>query len=728
MIDLTTYALLRKQIASVASGISDVLVEGDELIFVLADGHEMRVAIPATEIRDAVVRDDVLVLTLEDNKEVVVDATLTQSGQSADAKVTGDAIGQLKGDIAEEVSARQTADNALTARIDTFTSLASGSTTGDAELTDIRVGYDGTTYASAGTAVRSQVSELRDDLSKLNEKIIIQANLVFEKYINKYVNAQGKWKTLDNFSMSNEVDIPTDSTTVRLVSRVKNAYLSKLVFLDSNNAIIEYFVNDIGEIDMLFDIPPEATQILVSNEVNDSGLVNGLAELYFNKIEMLDNQVRDIDERLKNVEDKAINENETSLKTPNQYALVVGDTFELFYKGIINAVNTDLFHIEIECSKGNSYKKRFIFTPTNEDVGTIPMSIKLYDLYYNLLDTKTLDLVVKNKAENPNTEKVVLYVTDSLGANGYAPDEFNRRLVGNGGTPLADGLTNISFIGTCKSLTNNVKYEGYGGWTFDTYNNESKSSAFMWIVTSHDKTSDDQHSIYKDANNNTWKLETIEDDRIKLIRTSASGTLPSSGTLTWVSGGTNNGTIVYTSSEQASGNPFWNESVSKVDFANYVSNQGKTSLDYVYVLLGWNNVRIDETTYKQQVKTFIDNILVSYPSCKIVLLGLQIPSQDGIGVNYGAKGSYSNYYNLVQHVWKLNDLYTTITNEYDNVSFVNVSGQFDTENNMQTGTRPVNTRNSKIETYQINGVHPNTNGYYQIADSCYRDFVHKLQS
>lgn len=99
MIDLTTYALLRKQIATAASGISDVRAEGDELVFVLVDGHEVRVAIPATEIRDAVVRDDMLVLTLEDDKEVVVDATLTQSGQAADAKATGDAIGRIKDDM-----------------------------------------------------------------------------------------------------------------------------------------------------------------------------------------------------------------------------------------------------------------------------------------------------------------------------------------------------------------------------------------------------------------------------------------------------------------------------------------------------------------------------------------------------------------------------------------------------------------------------------------------------
>lgn len=39
-----------------------------------------------------------------DGKDAVVDTTLTQSGQAADAKVTGDAIGQLKGDFANLIS------------------------------------------------------------------------------------------------------------------------------------------------------------------------------------------------------------------------------------------------------------------------------------------------------------------------------------------------------------------------------------------------------------------------------------------------------------------------------------------------------------------------------------------------------------------------------------------------------------------------------------------------
>lgn len=67
--------------------------------------------------------------------------------------------------INQTTSAQNSKITTLEGRMDTFTRLSEGSTTGDAELQDIRVGANGTTYDTAGNAVRCQYSQLKEDLT-----------------------------------------------------------------------------------------------------------------------------------------------------------------------------------------------------------------------------------------------------------------------------------------------------------------------------------------------------------------------------------------------------------------------------------------------------------------------------------------------------------------------------------------------------------------------------------
>jgi len=73
--------------------------------------------------------------------------------------------------IATEKSERQTEIAVERARIDKFTALGEGSTTGDAELSDIRVKVDGTTATNAGNAVREQINTLDDKIDEVDSKL-----------------------------------------------------------------------------------------------------------------------------------------------------------------------------------------------------------------------------------------------------------------------------------------------------------------------------------------------------------------------------------------------------------------------------------------------------------------------------------------------------------------------------------------------------------------------------
>ncbi len=412
-----------------------------------------------------------------------------------------------------------------------------------------------------------------------------------------------------------------------------------------------------------------------------------------------------------------------------QYDLVIGDRFEMFYRGVIKSMNPYKYYIYINCDKGSAYQRYFTYTPKEGDEGDYDLRLALYDDYHNLIEEATTVLHIV-KPVKPKRELNILCFGDSLTFNGVWPYEAYRRIIKDDGEPQGLGFKDgLNFVGTMKK--EEIGYEGYGGWQWRHFvtNEAVAMNSSLWVEVDHHLDENDQHSIWE-SNNLKWVLESITDKKLKFKRGIGNySCLPTVGEVfTNVEGGLHKEALKIKSYEFEQGNPFYNEVLKGPDFKGYCKKHHYPDLDFIYILLTWNGqyqpYNEDFSHHKGFIKTILNTIHQDFPKALVGLIGIQSPSiNGGIAANYGAKGFYHDVFGDLTTAYNYNQFLEnlTLSDEYKSyVRYIDMKAQFDVENNMPQAKVKVNNRSNKEEYIGTNGVHPTMEGYLQIGDVFYR--------
>lgn len=174
----------------------------------------------------------------------------------------------LQNSINSEASARARADSNLQSQINQIVA-PSGSAPSAAEVENARIGADGITYSSLGNAIRTQVTNLQNDLTLTNNSIgvaVKNLRLLYTPLLNGACHINGTTNTSNAHYKHLEYVLSGE----RYLYITGNPYSQQYplwFFLDSSGNTIKYPTYSGGSAyiaDELVEVPPNAYKVIVN--------------------------------------------------------------------------------------------------------------------------------------------------------------------------------------------------------------------------------------------------------------------------------------------------------------------------------------------------------------------------------------------------------------------------------------------------------------------------------
>ena len=168
---------------------------------------------------------------------------------------------------------------------------------------------------------------------------------------------------------------------------------------------------------------------------------------------------------------------------------------------------------------------------------------------------------------------------------------------------------------------------------------------------------------------------------------------------------------------------FYNPATEGFDFSYYKETTG-VHPDVVQIFLGKNGMSLDSKPGIDWLKEMVDNIRETEPDIPIYLVQtIYMGDQNGIGGETDGKGrsALNGYYKAEEDekVFLWTKAMDEAFGEMEQVYLIPAALTFDSAYNFRAGIEKVNARSSRTEAVLEEGMHPNEEGYLQIADGIF---------